>query len=229
MTRGLRHARRTRAGLLRGDQEIRRRRGGGPVHRAGRAGRRHRLSRPERRRQDHHTPDAAGSRAPRRRRRTHRRRALRAAAPPAADRRGCARGLQLPPGAQRREPSEGVRAGGVSSRLARGRGAGPGGTGGCRGPAHRRILPRHAPAPGTRLRAARRPRRARARRAFERSRPRGHQVDARVPASAGRRGPDGVRLVAPPRGGGSDRGRVADHLARAPGLPGGDRRSRRSD
>ncbi len=50
------------------------------------------------------------------------------------------------------------------------------------GPPRRRLLPRHAPAPGAGHRAARRPRRPGAGRAGQRPGPRGHPVAARLPA-----------------------------------------------
>ena len=53
----------------------------------------------------------------------------------------------------------------------------------------RRLLPRHAPAPRHRRRAARRPTRLDDGRAVQRHGPRGHRLDARLPARPGPRGP----------------------------------------
>ena len=61
----------------------------------------------------------------------------------------------------------------------------------------------------------------------ERARPRGHQVDARVPAPARPRGTHGVRLVAPARRGAADRRLAADHRAGPSGVPGRARGARR--
>ncbi len=60
-----------------------------------------------------------------------------------------------------------------------------------------RLLARHAAAAGHRRRAARRPAGAHVRRAVQRHGPRGHRVDARLPALAGRRGPGGAGLQPP--------------------------------
>ena len=129
----------------------------------------------------------------------------------ARDRRGGARG-RLPSGPNRPQPPQGRghcrRAAGGPRRT----GARPGRHDRARRPPRRRLLARHAPATRARLHPARRPGRVRARRADQRTRSRGHQVDPRVPAEPRPRGTHRARLVAPAERGGADRRRGRHHL-----------------
>ena len=146
----------------------------------------------------------------------------------AAERRGRARGVELPPRTHGREPSEGLCAGGGAAGLARRRDARPRRTRRCRRAQGRWVLARDASAARTRVRAPGRSRRPRSRRARERPRSRGHQMDARLPPPARARGPNGVRVVAPARRGAADGRLGADHLAGPARVPGRARGPRRS-
>ena len=98
---------------------------------------------------------------------------------------------------RRRQPRRGA----ARARRAQGRGQAP----------RRRLLARHAPAARPRVRAARRPEGARARRAGQRARPAGHPLAARLPAHARVRGPRDPGLQPRPRRGRPDRRRRRGH------------------
>ena len=141
----------------------------------------HRLPRPERRGQDDDPARFAGARAAHQRTSDGRRTPLSRARRPAADRRLGARGLELPPGAQRPQSPARARDGGRDLPFAGGRCARRGGafrsgqaTGG-------RLLAGDAPAAERGCRAARRARAARAGRARQRARPRGDSVAEELP------------------------------------------------
>ena len=148
---------------------------------------------------------------------------------PLQTRRGRARGVELPPRTHGREPPEGLRAGGGASRS--------------------RASTRRSASSDSPMSAGRkvggfslgmrqrlglayallgRSRRARAGRARERPRSRGHQVDARLPPPARARGPHSARVVAPARRGAADGRLAADHLAGPARVPGRARGPRRS-
>src|SRR4051794_33292251 len=196
------------------EQTLRPGAGGGGPHLRGARGRGDRLPGAERGGQDN---DPAG---PRRPRRPDRGRGADRWAPVPGPRRPAAPRRRGTGGQRRASRTDGATAprdhrsrrpgrGGARRRGARARGPHRR----CRAPG-RRLLPRHATAPGSRRRHARRPRGAVAGRAGQRSRSRGHALAAAAAAHARRRGTDGAAVQ--PR---AERGRADRRLGgdRQPG------------
>ena len=151
----------------------------------------------------------------------------------AASGRRAAGGALDPPGPLGHQPPAGARPDARHPAPARRRGDRPGRPAPGRAQARRHVLARHGPAARDRLRAARRPDHARARRAGQRPRPRGHPLDAQPAARARRRGPHDLRVLASDERDGADRrppdrrgtraaaGRHADGGLRRAGVAGG--------
>ena len=150
---------------------------------------RDRLPRAERRRQEHDAPRAARPGPPVVGLRHVRRRCVRGARAARRPRRRGARGRLVPSRAQRPQPPAGPRRSSPAippSRVDEVLAAV--GLDRCSRPAGQGLLDGHAPAPGHRRRAARRPGGADPRRADQRAGPAGHQLAARPAARAGGRG-----------------------------------------